>query len=122
MPRALWARPSESARRSPAARRDGEGEGEERGVRSKGEGGRAPLPHTRSFGGGYGGSEVCLFCARLRVQLRFWQALVAATAARGTLALRVGRIASRAILSRRRRVALMGAAYACNMACALKAS
>ena len=77
---------------------------------SKGEDGRAPLPHTRSFGGGYGGSEVCLFCARLRVQLRIWQALVAATAARGTLALCVGRIASRAILSRRRRVALMGAA------------
>ena len=78
---------------------------------SKGEGGRAPLPNTRSSGGGYGGSEVCLFCARLRVQLSFRQALVAATAARGTLVLCVGRIASRAILSRRRRVALMGAAY-----------
>ena len=47
------------------------------------------------------------FCARLR----FRQVLVAATASRGTLVLRVGRIASRAILSRRRRVALMGAAY-----------
>ena len=51
------------------------------------------------------------FCARLCVRLRFRQVLVAATASRGTLVLRVGRIASRAILSRRRRVALMGAAY-----------
>ena len=43
------------------------------------------------------------FCARLCVRLRFRQVLVAATASRGTLVLRVGRIASRAILSRRRR-------------------
>ena len=112
---APWTRASESARRSPAARRDGFGRARARSEeRGRGRGARARV------NGRYATHAIVRrrlrrqrglprqFCARLCVRLRFRQVLVAATASRP---LRVGRIASRAILSRRRRVALMGAAY-----------